>query len=744
MPSPRAKQPPTVPYASAAPSPAPWWNRRGTVAVACTIGTLALALAYAGPAAPVVALRLVGDGLVLLAWLAGATGLGSLAWRWWGGTGGTDDDGRAGPVIGVVTAAALGLGAFSLCTLGLGLVGWLNRGTAIALLAIGVAAGGYRVVRLLRSRGREPARSPQAQSLPATWAWLVVVPFAALALVGTMVPPGLLWKPTEPLGYDVVEYHLQAPREWYEAGRVVPLPHNAFSYFPFNVEMHYLLAMHLDGGPWEGMFLAQLMHAAMVALFVAATAAFATRFAANRAGAVVAGVAVACVPWLTQLAAIAYNEGGFLLYSTLSLGWALWATIHRTGRARSFALAGAMAGLACGTKLTAVPEVLIGGPVVSVLVLLARRLRRSTNELRDDSRLAAGLARRDGSDGAPASHDQPRPAWRDLLGPVLWFPLASVLLFAPWLVRNAAWTGNPVFPEGAAVFGKGHFSDVQVERWRRAHSPREDQKPLLRFGHDPASGERVAQGRLAEGWRQVLANWQFAYALVPLGVLAAGLARRRPVTAFLAGMLLLLTGFWLGFTHLQGRFYLLALPACAILLAQVPWRGRAAVAVFAVVIVAAVPGWLRLHRAVVARLYGEPGGPGGVVAVVGGPWAGEQNISWVTADTVEGLPPDAPLLLVGDAQAFWYPLPMSRLRYRTVFDADTSGGRGVWEAWGVGRGRPGEWVAVAPDELERFHTYYQPFPGSPAQWQGLPQWQTRRPFLLRPDVTPVKYPGRTR
>lgn len=736
MPSPRPKQPPAVPYASASPSPIPWWNRRGVVAVVCTVGTLAGALAYAGPAAPVVALRLLGDGLVLAAWMAAATGLGSLAWPWWAGA---DADGhdRSGRLIGVVTAAALGLGAFSLAVLGLGLLGWLNRATSIALVAIGLAAGGWRVFRLFRGRRLEPVRPARADGRAALWAWLVVVPFAAIALVGTMVPPGLLWKPTEPLGYDVVEYHLQAPREWYEAGRIVALPHNAFSYFPFNVEMHYLLAMHLDGGPWEGMFLAQLMHAAMVALFVAAAAGFAARLAAGRTAAVVAGVAVACVPWLTQLAAIAYNEGGFLLYSTLSVGWALWATIHPHRRVRHYALAGAMAGLACGTKLTALPEVLIGVPVVSALALLARRLRNHRDDGRDD-RLAAGLARRDAGEKAPTSPDGPGPGWSDLLGPIVWFPLVGSLLFAPWLVRNAAWTGNPVFPEGTGVFGGGHFSDVQVERWRHAHSPRPDQKPLLHFVRDPATGDRVAQGRLAEGWRQVLGSWQFGYALVPLGVLAAVLARRRPATPFLVGVLLLLTLFWFGFTHLQGRFYLLALPACAILLAQVSWGRRATIAILGVVVLAAIPGWFRLHRAVVARLYGEPNGPGGVVAVVGGPWAGDQNISWVTADTIEGLPPDAPLLLVGDAQAFWYPLPMSRLRYRTVFDADTGGGRGIREAWGVGHGRPGEWVAVAPDELERFRKYYQPFPDPPAEWQSLPQWEANRPFLLRPDGKSVK------
>ena len=50
----------------------------------------------------------------------------------------------------------------------------------------------------------------------------------------------------------------------------------SFLIFPFNVEMHYLLAMHLRGGPWAGMYLAQLMHLSYVVLAVLAVYAFAT------------------------------------------------------------------------------------------------------------------------------------------------------------------------------------------------------------------------------------------------------------------------------------------------------------------------------------------------------------------------------------------------------------------------------------------------------------------------------------
>ena len=78
--------------------------------------------------------------------------------------------------------------------------------------------------------------------------------------------------------------------------------------------MHYLLAMHLEGGPYQGMYLCQLMHLALMALVVLAAWAFARRIASSSGAAVVAAISVAIVPWVTQLASIAYNEGGFLLY----------------------------------------------------------------------------------------------------------------------------------------------------------------------------------------------------------------------------------------------------------------------------------------------------------------------------------------------------------------------------------------------------------------------------------------------
>ena len=169
-----------------------------------------------------------------------------------------------------------------LAILFLGLMGGLGTLTSWAILAIGWSLAGWKVLYGPRDEA-DPSFTAWLKQ-PVGWAgwWLLAVPFLVLALVGAMVPPGMLWTPLEPHGYDVVEYHLQVPREWYEAHHIGRLHHNVFSYFPFIVEMHYLLAMHLLGGPWAGMYLAQLMHLAFMILTVLAVYGLARRWQAVR------------------------------------------------------------------------------------------------------------------------------------------------------------------------------------------------------------------------------------------------------------------------------------------------------------------------------------------------------------------------------------------------------------------------------------------------------------------------------
>ncbi|HWE00874.1 MAG TPA: glycosyltransferase family 39 protein [Tepidisphaeraceae bacterium] len=628
---------------------------RGALLVWLCLLPLIGLLLYAQSAWPIAIYRIVMDGGTVLLWIIAATGFGMLACRalrlW---------DASSPVSLKLATSVGAGLGVLSLALLGLGLAGLLSFATAAALVALGWIAA----IVCVRAWHRESAPGALRGWItePAGWEWLglLATPFLALALTAALVPPGMLWTPEEPHGYDVVEYHLQIPREWYEAHRIMPLHHNVFSYFPFNVEMHYLMAMYLRGGPWAGMYVCQMMHMTFVVVAVVAVYGIARR-RAGAAPAIIAAVSVLTVPWLAQLSAIAYDEGGFLLFGVLSIGWALHAADSRHPR-RHFIFAGAMAGFAAGSKLTAVPEVLIAVPLVCAGLAAWKMIARSDRTL------------------AP---------WRG----IALFGLVGLLAFSPWLIRNLRWAGNPVFPELMPLLGRGDFTPVQVRRWELAYVPPVEQRSIV--------------GRAKRFCEEVVVGWQFGYLLLPLGLIAFVSSIRDPMAWGLLGLLAILTIIWLFFTHLQGRFFILAAPVSALLIAQMDWHKREFIGVILVAIFAAV-GWVHINLKLLDSVAGEVG-IGNVL--------GMNDLSAITLKQppLDRVPPDAPLCLVGDARAFWYPLPMSRLRYRTVFDVK-SDEPNIVKAWiGHDGKRAGEILLVDPAELKRLSASYYGLPPLPAE-----------------------------
>ncbi|MEO6435241.1 MAG: hypothetical protein ABIP55_05715, partial [Tepidisphaeraceae bacterium] len=622
---------------------------------------LMLVLALSGPSWPIVVGRLTSDGLLLLAWLVAAAG--------WGGLlplpRHADERNRC---LRAVTTVAAGIGVLSLLQLACGLAGLLHRSIGITLIALGIAFSLFRCRKLARRDVLAWLTAPAG----AEWLWLAVTPALAMAIVAAFVPPGVLWG-DEPHGYDVLEYHLQLPREWYELGRIAPLMHNVFSYFPLAMETHYLLAMQLKGGPWAGMYLAQLMHVAVVALSVVAVYGTARTLATGKLPALLAAVAAGNVPWLFLLAPVAYNEGGLLLFTTLAVGYAMRGLSPNEVRSRAtpgaerseapdssrwrdWLTAGVMAGFACGVKLTAVPLVLLIVPVVAI----ARRQRI-----------------------------------RQTLTGVASFVIAGTLVFSPWLIRNYVWTRNPVFPEAQNAFGRAHFSETQSRRWERAHSPTEAQRPL--------------RARLAAASTQIVFDWRFGWWLLPLAVLSIALAWRRPqawaIFALLAAWLI----FWLAFTHLQGRFYVVAIPIAAITLALPRERWQILTIAGGVATLAVVGLYLS------AGVFNQRVAPFCAGAVLGV----EDFSELLPQDLQDALEahPDAPVALAGDAKAFLYQLTMSRLRYRTVFDVDKKPGESILQAWlGDQTGSP--MIVVDPIELDRFSKTYLGIDPLPADFPG--------------------------
>ena len=629
-------------------------------AVVCALSLLACVRGAWGAALAV----LLTDGAVVLAWLVGATGAGLALLR----SSPVRFESRA---LRLTCAAALGLGAESLLVLGLGIAGTLNRVVSVALVGSGLALFVWMIPSLLRRRPSESGGG---------WSWLCVLamPGLAIALACAPLPPGLLWGADEPNGYDVVEYHLQVPREWYEAGRIAPLAHNVFSHFPLGVEMHYLLAMHLRGGPWAGMYVAQLMHLAFVALCAVAVYGVLREVGARHAA--VGALAVATTPWMILLAPIAYNEGGLLLYGTLAISLILLALRSPTPL-RLAALAGVMAGFACGAKLTAGPTVWLAVPMSMLMCASLPFPPRSPQS--PQSSLRGDLAERGGK--------------RRAFVAAAAFIGAGAVVFSPWLIRNLTWTGNPVFPEEARLFGRGHFSEAQAQRWQRAHARRDDQ--------------RSAAARFVASAEQILGDWRFGYVLLPLAVVAAALEWRRRETWLLLLILLLLTSFWLVFTHLQGRFFVLAIPLAGLLIGSVR-SPRAAAVIAALIILAGLVGMTRVY----SKLRTNPE----IFQA-----AGLDRLTLLTLLADVTLRDDDRLILLGDARAFLYDVPMSRLQYRTVFDVPAGIDGSDWmRGFDVVPGKT--IVLIDPSELARFSRTYRNLPPLPREALGRSE-----PFLER-------------
>jgi len=564
------------------------------------------ALALLTASAPGAWLVLPSDGLLVVVLLAAAAGWGAWPTALFGFE-------RRPFLAQLCLALALGLGLLATLAFLLALGGYLHRPSSWGLVATGVMLGVTRLRRSPWRNTRQPGapRGSPTGPLPALTLLPLSLPIMVV-LYGAGLPPGLLWG-SEAYGYDVLEYHLQVPREYYEAGRVHFLPHNAYASFPQQMETLYLLLMHLAGGPLHGAIPAQLLHAACGVLTVLALAAW-TPTGWPR---LVVVLVSASVPWLTYVGCLAYVELGMLFFAAVAAGLLL---DHLRGDAdidwRATLAAGLCAGWACGCKYTALALVALAQALTWVFV--------QPGTIKD--------------------------RWHRLLP----FVLGCVAAFSPWLLRNWAFTGNPVYPFAYGWFDGRGWSTEQAARWAQAHR--------LPAGQDDF-GTRM---RLV--YRELLGSRMFGPMLfvLALGGLLLGWSRRAAFLLLWSTSIIIV---WAAATHMPGRFAIAVTLPLALLAGQMegnscPARLRRAIR--PTVVCLAVAGALWNADTLVRQLkhhvdwWSSRGIPLGSLVGMTEQMAAAQPL-------LELLPPHASVKLVGEARAFYLP---SQVRYTVVFSRD--------------------------------------------------------------------------
>lgn len=512
----------------------------------------------------------------------------------------------------VLLGAGLGIGLLSITVLLLGLAGVLNRYVWIAVLAVGAAAGIVQVRALLStaaSHAPEPAPSPGRLR----WLWLLVCPFLALTILVASAPPGYLWA-EEGNGYDVLEYHLEMPKEYLAAGRIAYAPHNVYANFPANVEMLYLLCMVLGGDAIGAAGACKMLNAALAVLTVAAAWLIGRR--RSPAAGVVTATVAAGIGWLTYLSGVAYVENGMLLFGMLSTAALLQAIDDGTHRMRWIVAAGLLAGICLGCKYTAI--VLIGLPLtVGSLVGLPGTVRHRV--------AAAGL-----------------------------FVLVQVAALAPWLIKNSVMTRNPVFPLAGQVFDDypTGWGAVQSDHFTAAHAP--------------GPNEAGIAGRCASAWRQVLGDpdqrfGPLVFVLALWGLLASGYRR---CARLLGPILLIQVLAWLFTTHLYARFAVPLLIPLVALTGGVPLGDRARRLVIVLLLVGTAFNAIFAVRLYRDHMYSDAGRidlEGATGFFTAGHGLGHEHLAVINHE----LPADAHVLMVGDAKAFYFCRPVD---YCVVFN----------------------------------------------------------------------------
>ena len=346
--------------------------------------------------------------------------------------------------------------------------------------------------------------------------------FVIALSLGAMLPP---------LDFDVREYHLGGPKEFFQNGHVSFLPHNVYTSFPFLTEMLSLLGMILCEDWYEGAHAGKLIISAFAPLTTLAVFAAARRWFGELAAWCAALIHIS-TPWTYRISIIAYAEGGLTFYLFASL-LTLYLTLDAFRAASGsepiqakvechpgspcpcmVGLTGLLAGSAMACKYPGVLQVVI--PMGGALLWLVFQATRKASGCR-----------------------------RTVVTTALLYSAGVLIAVGPWLLKNLCETGNPVYPLLQSVFHSVDWTPTLEANWEGAHSPAH---------YDPVDiFIKLYDVTLKSDWLSPL-----LFSLAPFALL--GSRSKRLAQGLWLYVAFLFLAWWV-FTHRLDRFWIPMIPA---------------------------------------------------------------------------------------------------------------------------------------------------------------------------------------
>ncbi len=360
------------------------------------------------------------------------------------------------------TILGLGLGAIVSIVFVLGTVGWLSRPLLTVLLAAGAITGTLDLGPIL-------------------FRWLRTAPtvrFGSLEVLVVVVPllPGFAYATLPPTFYDALVYHLGLPNLYLASGSLLHPESFSLAGYPQNAEL--ILTLALAVGNEVAANLTSFALTVLAALLL-------RRLVLDRYGRIAGNLAYLLLvsQWFFSFQAAFLKVdlvGAFFLLA----GFAVVLDTKPQAGARPWIVAGVLAGLAAGVKFANLMP--IGLAAVSLPWIV-------------------GTTRR----------------WR--LGAL--FLAVALAVSSPWMIRNAVYRGNPMFPAFYQQLGGTGWNDANAARMRSETGMNVDRS----IG---ASAKRIA----TIGWGGGHGSGgQDLQAWMPLLLVGLALSRRRD-TRWLLGL----------------------------------------------------------------------------------------------------------------------------------------------------------------------------------------------------------------
>ncbi len=279
--------------------------------------------------------------------------------------------------------------------------GWINAAVCWGILGVFLIAGWKNLLHL--KKALNIFNSPASQSTEDSGLKNMTQSFLGLLVLLSI---GLALAPA--FKTDALVYHLAAPKAFLQAGGLVNLPNNIYSFFPQQIEMLYLFSLGLGSDS-----LAQLTGLGIVFLLLLALWQY-SRQHIDENYAWLTPLVFISTPTFFAVASSAYVDLQSSAY--VFLAYYSWENGCKRKQSGWFLLMTLFAGAAVTTKLTAV--------IILPLAFLGLALHGRTHKNSKQTAIQC-----------------------------LMLILGSLLILSPWLARNYLFTSNPFAPFFMNIFG---------------------------------------------------------------------------------------------------------------------------------------------------------------------------------------------------------------------------------------------------------------------------------------------------